>query len=32
MFSKQALKAGLISLLIFLAFVGAWSLDRKSVV
>ncbi len=26
MFSKQALKAGLISLLIFLAFVGAWSL------
>jgi len=26
MFSKQALKAGLISLLLFLAFIGAWSL------
>lgn len=26
MFSKQALKAGLISLLVFLLFIGAWSL------
>lgn len=26
MFSKQTLKAGLISLLIFLAFIGAWSM------
>lgn len=26
MFSKQALKAGLISLLIFLLFIGAWSM------